>query len=264
MNIFLLAASILAMYTTVMFAIAIIKRDNSIADIAYGLGFMLVAVCLYTNQDITPSIRSGLVTLFISLWALRLAYRIGRKNWGKPEDFRYAAWRVEWSKKGQVYLLLRSFLQVFVLQGLIIFIVVLPGILANTPQTDTLKWYNLVGAGIWVFGFIFESVGDAQLDRFLKLKKAGKVKTNIMKTGLWKYTRHPNYFGESMQWWGLALICLMGVENSLLAFVSPALITYLLLFVSGIPLLEKRWEGDPEWEEYKKRTNAFLPGIPEK
>lgn len=260
MNIFLLAASILAVYMTAMFAVAVIKKDNSIADIAYGLGFMLVVVYLYTQQSVTPSIRSSIVTLFISIWALRLAYRIGRKNLGKPEDFRYAAWRVEWSKKGQVYLLLRSFLQVFVLQGVIIFIVVLPGILANTPQTDTLKWYNLVGVGLWVFGFIFESVGDAQLDRFLKLKKSGKVKANIMKTGLWKYTRHPNYFGEATMWWGLALICIMGVESSLLAFVSPILITYLLLFVSGIPLLEKRWMGDAEWEAYKSKTNSFIPG----
>lgn len=264
MNIFVESALILSVYMTIMFVFAVWRRDNSIADIAYGPAFLTVATYLYINQEVTPSIRSGLVTLFICLWALRLAYRIGRKNIGKPEDFRYAAWRVEWSKKGKVYLLLRSFLQVFLLQGLIIFIVVMPGILANTPQIDTLQWYNLVGAGLWIFGFIFESVGDAQLDRFLKLKKSGKIKANIMKTGLWKYTRHPNYFGESMMWWGLALICLMGVENSILAFASPVLITYLLLYVSGIPLLEKRWQGDPEWEHYASRTNAFVPGAPKK
>lgn len=264
MNIFIISALLLAVYMTFMFVLSVIKKDNSIADIAYGLGFMLVVVYLYSHQSVTPSLRSGIVTLCISLWALRLSYRIGRKNWGKSEDFRYAAWRLEWAKKGQVYLLLRSFLQVFVLQGIIIFIVVLPGILANMAQTDTLQWYSFVGLGLWVFGFIFESVGDTQLDRFLKLKKAGKVKANIMKTGLWKYTRHPNYFGEASMWWGLALICLMGVENSILAFVSPVLITYLLLYVSGIPLLEKRWKGDPEWQDYASRTNAFIPGIPSK
>jgi steroid 5-alpha reductase family enzyme len=264
MNIFALSALIIAIYMLVMFLIAVIKRDNSIVDIAYGPAFLVVALILYLNQDVSQSQRSGLITLFVFLWALRLAFRILKKNFGKPEDFRYRAWRQEWSKKGNVYLLIRSFLQVFLLQGLIIYIVSMPIILSNTLQTDTLRWYNIFGACLWIFGFLFESIGDYQLDKFLKKKKAGLLKANIMKTGLWKYTRHPNYFGESMQWWGLALLCLMGVEYSLLAFVSPILITYLLLFVSGIPMLEKRWQGDIEWEDYAARTSAFVPRLPHK
>lgn len=264
MNIFLLTAVILACYMLSLFILAIIKRDNSIVDIGYGLAFIVVTWTAFLNQDVTPSHRSFLVTTFITLWGIRLAYRIGRKNWGKPEDFRYAAWRKEWHKKGEMYFLLRTFFQVFVLQGVIIYLVVMPGILGNTMQTDTLRWYNVVGVCVWVVGFLFEAIGDYQLDQFLKLKKSGKIKANIMKTGLWKYTRHPNYFGESLQWWGLALLCLAGVEHSLYVLVSPALITYLLVYVSGIPLLEERWKGDPEWEAYAKKTNSFIPGSPKK
>jgi steroid 5-alpha reductase family enzyme len=186
------------------------------------------------------------------------------KNRGKKEDFRYAAWRAEWMKKGNIYTAVRSYIQVFLLQGIIIFIVVLPGILGNTPQNNTMQWYNWAGVVLWIIGFIFESVGDAQLDRFLKRKKEGIEKAGIMKVGLWKYTRHPNYFGESLMWWGLAFICLFGVPYSVLVFVSPILITHLLLNVSGIPMLEAKWVGNPEWEEYKAKTSAFIPWFQEK
>lgn len=260
MNIFFASALILAIYMTTLFVIAVIKRDNSIADIGYGFGFILITGFAFFSQDITQSHRSIIISTCILLWGGRLMYRIGRKNWSKHEDFRYKAWRTEWQKKGEIYLLLRSFLQVFVLQGIIIYLVSLSGLFGNTMQIDTMKWYNYAGAMLWVTGFLFEFVGDIQLDRFLKSKQEGKEKSHIMKTGLWKYTRHPNYFGESLQWWGLALVCLFGVNGSLIVFVSPILITYLLLFISGIPLLEKRWAGDKEWEEYKKKTNAFVPG----
>ena len=104
-------------------------------------------------------------------------------------------------------------------------------------------------------GFFFEVLGDKQLDTFIK---DPNKKSTIMQTGLWKYTRHPNYFGESTMWWGLALIALIG-SSSILVVLSPILITYLLLFVSGIPMLEKKWDGIPEWEVYKKKTSTFFP-----
>ena len=260
MNIFFASALILAIYMTILFVFAVIKRDNSIADIGYGFGFILITSFTFFYQDITPSHRSIIVSICILFWGTRLMYRIGKKNWNKAEDFRYKAWRTEWQKKGEVYLLLRSFIQVFVLQGIIIYLVVLPGLLGNTMQIDTMKWYNYAGVVLWLTGFLFEMIGDLQLDKFLKRKDLGRERAKIMKTGLWKYTRHPNYFGESLQWWGLAFVCLFGVQNSLIAFVSPILITYLLLYVSGVPLLEKRFAGDEEWEEYKKKTNVFVPG----
>ncbi|MEN9852687.1 MAG: hypothetical protein RI996_630 [Candidatus Parcubacteria bacterium] len=260
----LLSSVLLLCFVTFVYFVALLRKDNSIADIAYGAGFALVTLFLYFSQDITPSIRSSIITTLIAIWSARIVYRIYMKNRGKKEDFRYAAWRAEWMKKGNIYTAVRSYIQVFLLQGIIIFIVVLPGILGNTPQNNTMQWYNWAGVVLWIIGFIFESVGDAQLDRFLKRKKEGIEKAGIMKVGLWKYTRHPNYFGESLMWWGLAFICLFGVPYSVLVFVSPILITHLLLNVSGIPMLEAKWVGNPEWEEYKAKTSAFIPWFQEK
>ena len=160
----------------VLFVVSIVKRDNSIVDIGYGIGFILLAAITFLGQDITPSHRSIIITSFVTIWGLRLALRIAGRNIGKPEDFRYHAWRKEWLKRGEVYFLIRSFLQVFVLQGIIILLVALPIILGNTMQTDTMQWYNYAGVLIWIFGFIFEFVGDAQLDRFLRQRKLGKSK----------------------------------------------------------------------------------------
>ncbi len=256
---FIFAGGILFSFVSIVFLIAVFKKDNSIADIAYGIAFSLVTLSLFLTQEVSPSLRSICVTACILIWSLRLSSRIFIKNKDKKEDFRYAAWRAEWMKKGYVYTILRSYLQVFLLQGLIIFFVVLPGIFASTPQINTMQWYNWAGVLLWIIGFLFESIGDAQLDKFLKGKRDGSEKASIMKVGLWKYTRHPNYFGESLVWWGLALVCLFGTQYSIIVFVSPILITYLLLFVSGIPMLEKKWEGNTEWEEYKAKTNAFIP-----
>jgi steroid 5-alpha reductase family enzyme len=256
------AALLLFCFVTVVFCIALLRRDNSIADIAYGAAFSLVTLTLYFTQFVTPSLRSSIVTACIAAWSARIVLRIYLKNRGKKEDFRYAAWRTEWMQRGYVYTVIRSYLQVFLLQGFIILLVVLPGILANTLQTSTMAWYNWLGLALWVIGFLFESIGDKQLDTFLAGKKAGTEKAAIMKTGLWKYTRHPNYFGESLMWWGLALVCHLGMPYSVLAFISPILITHLLINVSGIPMLEKKWAGNPEWEEYAKRTSAFLPSMP--
>jgi steroid 5-alpha reductase family enzyme len=117
---------------------------------------------------------------------------------------------------------------------------------------------DLLGILIWTFGFFFESVGDFQLSRFIKSKKGG-----IMKSGLWKYTRHPNYFGEVIQWWGIWLIAL-SVSYGWVSVIGPLLITFLILKVSGIPLLEKKMEENDEFREYKKNTSMFFPLPPKK
>jgi steroid 5-alpha reductase family enzyme len=114
----------------------------------------------------------------------------------------------------------------------------------------------VIGLLVWIIGYFFEVGGDYQLDEFLKLKKKP---TKYLESGLWKYTRHPNYFGESTMWWGIFISTLAINKIVLIALISPVLITFLLTRVSGIPLLEKRWSGDPEWEQYKKQTSAFIP-----
>lgn len=247
--------------TSVLFFIAQFKRDNSIIDTAYGITFIIVAYMLASKKMETHTLAPASTILFIliCIWGIRLAYRIYRKNHGKAEDFRYQVWRKEWLHHGVRYYFARAYLQIFILQGIVISIVLLPFTLTLTitSQSNSLL---LIGFFVWVTGFFFEVTGDRQLDQFLKKKDR---KDTIMKTGLWKYTRHPNYFGESVMWFGIACIAYSsGV--SLFVFLSPLLITYLLLFVSGIPLLEKRWEGIPEWEVYKKETSPFIPLPPKK
>lgn len=162
-------------------------------------------------------------------------------------------------KWGKWTLLIR-YLQVFVLQGALMLVIGYPFIHASVYDTGGFGILALIGLFVWIAGFIFEAVGDHQLDEFLK-KPENKGK--IMKYGLWKYSRHPNYFGEVTMWWGIFII-LLEVPFGVWAIISPLLITFLILKVSGIPMLEKMFEGNPEFEEYKKTTSAFFPWFPRK
>jgi steroid 5-alpha reductase family enzyme len=246
--------------TSVLFFVAQFKKDNSIIDIAYGLTFIAVAYELMSMQSEALNPASIIILTLITLWGLRLSYRIYMKNRGKGEDFRYLSWRKTWLRHGARYYLARAYLQIFVLQGVVISIVLLPFTL-SLVRVSTPSLPLLFGLSLWGLGFFFEVLGDRQLDRFIKSKSIHKGQ--IMKTGLWKYTRHPNYFGESMMWFGIACIS-YSVTSFSIVFASPILITFLLLKVSGIPMLEKKWEGIPEWEVYKAKTSAFIPWFPKK
>jgi steroid 5-alpha reductase family enzyme len=260
-TLYLTSLLITLLYTTYIFFIAKKKRNNSIIDIAYGPGFILTALfiaCIQLSYQPLPTF-GVIIFILIAIWGTRLSYRIYKKNKSKDEDFRYKAWREEWSKQGHQYFLLRSYVQIFILQGIIISLVLLPFTLSIS--SDLLNSYGyvialLLGLALWVIGFIFEAIGDAQLDKFIRSKNEHKGR--IIKTGLWKYTRHPNYFGESLMWIGISIIA-FGATMSLFVFVSPFLITGLLLFVSGVPMLEKKWEGIEEWEHYKNKTSMFFP-----
>lgn len=256
MDILLTALIFLFVYMCLAFVLSLIRRDNGTADIAYGWGFVLVAWTTFLLGNPGPA--AFVASLLATVWAARLSVRIYLRNIGKPEDFRYKEWRDAWGKT----FVLRSFLQVYVLQGAIIFLVALPLSLLNIYGAGTgIGVVAAIAFVLWGIGFFFEAVGDYQLARFIgNPSNKGKV----MDQGLWRYTRHPNYFGESLMWWGLALAAYATLEplmdsSALIVFVSPILITFLLLKVSGVPLLEKRFEGKPEWEAYKKRTSVFLP-----
>ena len=256
----LIAFGFLFVYMCGVFLASLVRKDNGTADIAYGWGFVLVAWSTYIFGIHSGA---GLVLSFLAtVWALRLSLRIYLRSRGKPEDFRYALWRKQWGRT----FVLRSFLQVYMVQGLIIFLVALPVSLLNTYGGDIgVGMLGLFGLLVWVVGFLFETIGDAQLGAFMRNPDN---KGHVMSKGLWKYTRHPNYFGESLMWWGIALVAFdtllytAGPMFALLAFVGPLLITYVLLKVSGVPLLEARFAGDPEWEAYKKRTSVFIPFPP--
>lgn len=252
MAILTLSLTILALYMSVLFLVSLVRHNNGIADIGYGLAFIVVITATLLHVD-APSAYTATLSGLAFVWGMRLAIRIFRKNYGKPEDFRYKAWRDAWGKSFVV----RSFLQVYMLQGLVVFIVALPITLSLIfPTSEPSRTLFAIGVAIWCIGFFFEAVGDYQLDRFLK-NPANKG--TIMTTGLWKFSRHPNYFGESTMWVGIAMAASGLSTLPLLGFVSPLLITFLLLKVSGVPLLEKRFEGNPAWEAYKSRTSVFVP-----
>lgn len=254
-------ASILIFGTmTIFFTISILKKDNSIIDIAWPLGFMQIALYL-VYQHPNPGTLQYACTILILLWGLRLAVHLAERNERVGEDPRYRQWRIDWSKHGQLYFFIRSFLQVFMLQGIILIIISLPIMAIQTDHAHTtLSMINLLGLGVWVAGFLFEMIADYQLANF---KRTNNNPQSIMDSGLWQYSRHPNYFGESLMWWGLWLMAIQS-QYGLLAVASPITITLLLLFVSGVPLAEKSLEHLPAFAAYRKKTSAFFPLPPKK
>ncbi len=250
MNYYLTLFLVLFAYMNLWFLVSLIKKRNDVADVAWGLGFALMAwVSYFLSGD--SSGRGMLVGLLVSIWGLRLAWHIYTRNKGKAEDYRYLVWRKEWGK----WFYIRSYFQVYLLQGVFLYLVVSPVLLINRNAGADLGLLDLVGIAVWLFGFYFEAVGDAQLARFVK-DPANKGK--LMQEGLWAYTRHPNYFGEVAQWWGIWLIAL-SVPSGVISVIGPITITFLILKVSGIPLLEKKMEKNPEFAEYRERVSIFIP-----
>lgn len=232
-----------------LFNIALYKKDNSIVDIFWGIGFIIITLYSLFKTE-SYAINQLIITTLVLIWGIRISTHILLKNWGKKEDPRYAAWRKEWK-----WVKIRSYFQVFMLQGIIMLIIAYPIIFINSNPSNSVDFYMILGCIIWTIGFIFESVGDYQLKKFLKQPKN---KGKIMQSGLWRYTRHPNYFGESVMWWGIALLC-FGLPLGWTAIISPLLLTYLLLYVSGVPMAETSFKNNKEFEKYKKKTSAFFP-----
>ena len=241
-------------FMTVIFIIALSIKDNSIVDIAWGIGFIVIAI-LTRVLGREPSSVSTAVMLLVTIWGIRLALHIAIRKRGEGEDFRYAKWRQDWGR----WFVIRSFFQVFLLQGLLMLIIALPIIHVNAGSGNSLGFAGISGIVVWIVGFLFETVGDLQLSKF---KSDPANKGRVMETGLWRYTRHPNYFGESLIWWGIFLLAL-GTPGGLKAIISPILITFLLLRVSGVTMLEKALaDRRPGYREYAQRRSAFIPWFP--
>lgn len=237
-----------------LWLVSLAVRDSSIVDIAWGPLILLIGVAYYVITA-APGSRAGLMVALVGLWAVRLAAHIGARNLGHGEDFRYAAWRKQYGAAWWY----RSYFKVFLLQGLIAWIVAMPiyyAVTASTPHA--LGWWDYAGLAVFAFGFLFEAIGDEQLRRF-KANPANQGR--VMNTGLWRYTRHPNYFGEAVLWWGLGLI---GVAaGGWPGLIGPAIMTFLLIRVSGVALLEKSLKATkPGYAEYIASTPAFVPGKP--
>jgi steroid 5-alpha reductase family enzyme len=253
-------ALVLLVLITLVFFIAQIRRDNSVMDIAYGPLFFLTAMgTLFFTSGVSAT--AFLITGLTGLWSIRLALRIYRKNKGKAEDPRYAAWRQEWMRRGRSYFLWRSYLQINLLQGVIILLVSLPFIIATASNELSYNVYVVFfGLAVYAFGLGYEALADYQLDVFLRDKKSGKTTAPLMVTGLFKFSRRPNYFGETLIWWGMAIIVLP-LPFGPLAIISPLIITYIVTKVTG-PMLENIFlEKYPEqYRAYIATTNYFIPG----
>ncbi|OPL16005.1 MAG: steroid 5-alpha reductase [delta proteobacterium ML8_D] len=250
MSYFLTLGSILFVYMNLWFILSLLKKRNDVADVAWGSGFVVLAwASFFITGKYGP--QSILVSTLVTVWGLRLSWHIYTRNKGKTEDYRYKKWREEWDK----WFYLRSYFQVYILQGSLLFVIILPVLLINKTAVESLSPLTYSGLAIWIIGFLFESVGDWQLAKFLK-NSANKGK--LMISGLWKYTRHPNYFGEVTQWWGLWVVSL-SVPYGWLAIIGPLTITFLILNISGIPMLEKKMEKHPNFAEYKRKTSLFIP-----
>ena len=229
------------------------QRKHDVIDIFWSLGFVLSALLSYFLGP--RSTAAAFITGATLVWGLRLSAHLARRNWGKAEDFRYRQMRARWQTRFELVMFLRMYLLQFALNAAIGFPVVHSN-LQPARQPGILMYLGLL---LWLTGFLFEAVGDEQLRRF---KKQPQNQGRLMTEGLWAITRHPNYFGEALLWWGLYVMAISAAPGRWWLVYSPLLITLLLLFVSGVPLLEKKYEGRPDWEAYKQRTSKFFPRPP--
>lgn len=254
-DVFVNTGVFIALLMLVAWLVSLPLRNASIADIVWGCGFVLVAwVTFFTvNRPLDP--RQALLLGIPTFWGLRLSLHLFRRNHGKPEDKRYQALRAQRPDSfGWV-----SLVTVFGLQGVLMFGVSLPVQLGQLAPSVPLGAFAWAGLALCALGLFFEVVGDHQLAQFVK-NPANKGST--MNTGLWRYTRHPNYFGDSCLWWGLGLIA-WDTPYGMWGLLGPALITYLLTQVSGVPMLEKAMlENNPRYADYMKVTSAFFPWPP--
>jgi steroid 5-alpha reductase family enzyme len=246
-------------YMTVLWVASLLLRNAGIVDIFWGPGFIIAAATYAALSGDGYTVRQYLVLALVSVWGLRLGGYIFGRNAGHGEDPRYARWRQQ--SPGTFWW--RSLFQVFVLQGLILWAVSAPLLAAiYNEQPDSLVATDFLGAAAWGVGFFFEAAGDWQLARFkADPANAGKV----MDRGLWRYTRHPNYFGDATLWWGFYAIAAGTTDGWVTAF-SPLLMTFLLVRVSGVALLERGGikKRRPDYQAYIDRTSAFIPLPPRK
>jgi steroid 5-alpha reductase family enzyme len=253
-DLLIIAAIVIAILMLAMWVLSVVVNDASIVDIVWGLGFVLVTVAAYFSSPVDPPTdRSLLMLILVTVWGLRLTAYLAWRNIGKGEDRRYQQMR----KKSPDSFWLVSLFQVFGLQAVLMWVVAIPAAVTHASDSS-LWWLDWVGVALWVTGVTFETVGDIQLARF---KSRPESKGKVMDRGLWRYTRHPNYFGDFCVWWGLYLIAAAG--GAWWSIISPLVMSALLIRYSGAGLLEKTiTRRRPEYEEYMRTTNAFFPGKP--
>jgi steroid 5-alpha reductase family enzyme len=257
LEIYIVGGLVVLGFMIILWIASLILRDSSIVDIFWGPGFVLAC---WTYFALTPDgfpVRKQLIGALVTIWGLRLGLYILSRNWGKGEDFRYQKWREEAGATWWWF----SFFKVFLLQGVLLWIISAPLLAAQISATPArLTVLDFVAIPVWLVGFFFEAMGDLQMARF-KANPANKGR--VLNTGVWRYTRHPNYFGDATQWWSYYLVA--AAAGGFWTIFSPIIMTTLLLRVSGVALLEKTLkETKPQYKEYVETTSAFIPWFPRK
>ncbi len=255
LTLFLYASVIILLCVTLLWLYSVRITNVSIVDIFWGMGFVIAnAVYFYLLED--AHLRSILLLVLVSVWGARLTIYLGWRNYGKEEDYRYQEFRKTYGEKRYWWF---SFFQVFLLQGALIMIVSLPLLGAHyETSTEELNIMDYMAVVIWLIGFFFESVGDYQMARF---KSDPSNKGKVMDRGLWRYTRHPNYFGDAAVWWAYGLFC--AAAGIYWPILGSVIMTILIIKVSGVSMLERTiTDRRPEYADYIKKTSAFFPWFP--
>jgi steroid 5-alpha reductase family enzyme len=252
----LIAALAIAILMLATWVVSVIVNDVSIVDIVWGFGFVVASWAAYLFGPLdTLADRPLLILVLVTVWGLRLTGYLAWRNIGRSEDRRYQQMR----KKSPDAFWIISLFKVFGLQAVLMWVVAVPPVVTQASD-GPLYWLDFVGVGLFAVGLFFESFGDFQLARF---RTRPDSKSGVMDSGLWRYTRHPNYFGDFCVWWGLYLVALAG--GAWWAIFSPIVMSFLLIRVSGVLLLEKSISRRrPGYEAYVERTNAFFPGPPKR
>jgi steroid 5-alpha reductase family enzyme len=240
---------------TLVWVLSLLKRDASIIDVFWGPGFALTAWVYFAFSE-SPTLRAYLVAGLVTLWGARLSLYILWRNWGRDEDYRYRAMREKDPKTFPA----RSLVTVFWLQALLLWAISMPLMRAERSAVPVqLTWVDGLGIVLFSVGLLFEAGGDWQLARF---KRDPANRGKVMDRGFWRFTRHPNYFGDALLWWGFFCFA-AATPGSLWTIYSPVLMTLLLMRVSGVTLLEKKLKDTkPAYRDYAERTSAFFPWFP--
>jgi len=255
-TVYLLAGMVIGCMGLLLWLASLALKDASIVDPFWSLFFLAVMLAdLVSAHGLMPAPRTLLLLLMVTCWSLRLAVFLALRNWGQGEDFRYRAWR----ERGGASWWWISYFKVFLLQGLLAWLICIPLLAAAHGNSGAaLTWVDGLGAALWLLGFAFEAIGDHQLRRH---RRDPARQGQVLRTGLWRYSRHPNYFGEACLWWGY--YCVAVAAGAWWTIYAPVLMTFLLLKVSGVALLEQSLTRDrPDYAAYKRTTPAFFPWFP--
>lgn len=256
-EIYLLGLLLVLTAMTLLWIVSLFIKNASIVDPFWGLGFVIAGVFYFFNSD-GLQIRKLIVLTLLIIWGLRLSIYLTWRNFGKEEDFRYQQFRKDFGVHRYWWV---SFFQVFLLQGILLWLISAPLLSAQFYEgKSALNFFDYAGILIWIIGFMFEAGGDFQLTRF---KSDPKNKGKVLNTGFWKYTRHPNYFGDAAVWWAFGLFS--AAAGAYLPLLSSLLMTLLIVKVSGVSLLERTLKNTkPQYKDYVEKTSAFFPWFPKK